>query len=398
MAKSIISDGDLWLDEYRAAADSRGDYGLRKKRQGKILRLYSLFPFGTAFLISPAIWIYERYPDTLCTYIPRASCERGTSAFSQKVLLEEVLASAIVALSGLCLFIAARRVSSNIGALASVMSFYFLSSSWSLVSRGLWQHGPSMLMLSCTLVLLTSPRLKMFAGIPLGWAYLIRPTNAISIAVVGLYFLVTRKLKLSLKPNLIVIGGYILLVMTPVLILIYWSWCNLGRILPTYYSGNRLALGFGIFNGIGVNLISPSRGLLVFTPILLLCFFSKNTGIFRTPLNRAVLGAIILHLIAVSAFPEWWAGHSYGPRYMSDMLPYLFFLFAQLISTMSCQKYFTRVAVAGIILASFTLHYQGANNLSLWMWNKHPREISSHPYRVWNIRDSQVVRALVRPF
>lgn len=388
LAKSVLSDGDLWLDEYRRVAESRNKYGLRIKRDRPVSHLYSFFPFGTAFLISPAIWIYEQSPLFFCNLLPRADCNIDSSAFAQRVLLEKVLASIIVTLTGLCLFIASRRVATDAAALAATLSFYFLSSSWSIVSRGLWQHGPSMLMLSCTLVLLTAPKTVSFAGLALGWAYLIRPTNAISVATTGVFIFVTKGLNTSWK--------YLVLVGIPVLVLVCWSYTNLGKLLPGYYSGNRLSIGLQVFHGIAVNLISPSRGLLWFTPILILCLVPGSRSIFNTPLNRTAIASIILHLLAVSAFPEWWAGHSFGPRYMTDMLPYMFFIFAQQISSMKCQSLSLKLTVAILVFISFIIHMRGANNLSLWMWNRFPQEIASHPDRVWNIRDSQLVRSLLR--
>ena len=54
-----------------------------------------------------------------------------------------------------------------------------------LVARALWQHGPSMLMLSVSLTLAVASRQHRraiwFLGAVLGAAYVVRPTNAIAV-------------------------------------------------------------------------------------------------------------------------------------------------------------------------------------------------------------------------
>lgn len=74
-------------------------------------------------------------------------------------------------------------------------------------------------------------------------------------------------------------------------------------------------------------MISPSRGLLVFTPVLVFSI----AGILRAlrsgwmrPLSICLTVLVILHWVSISLFVGiWWGGYSYGPRLFSDMLPIL---------------------------------------------------------------------------
>jgi hypothetical protein len=70
-AKSLIGDGDIWLDEYRAAAKERKNYGLRRKRDSPGSHLYSFF--GTSFLVSPLVALYDWKPSLWCDYLPAGS-------------------------------------------------------------------------------------------------------------------------------------------------------------------------------------------------------------------------------------------------------------------------------------------------------------------------------------
>src|SRR5207253_9523971 len=63
-------------------------------------------------------------------------------------------------------------------ALGLAALFAFGTSALSVASRGLWQHGPSMLLLAIALYLFvragTKPELTAFASIPLALAYAVR--------------------------------------------------------------------------------------------------------------------------------------------------------------------------------------------------------------------------------
>ena len=74
------------------------------------------------------------------------------------------------------------------------------------------------------------------------------------------------------------------------------------------------------------NLVSPARGLLVFSPVLLFAIPGVIRAI-RSPVYRpwgwAIAVAVVAHWIAISSFPHWWGGYSFGPRLMTDVLPFL---------------------------------------------------------------------------
>ena len=71
-------------------------------------------------------------------------------------------------------------------------------------------------------------------------------------------------------------------------------------------------------------LFDPARGLLLFSPVLILCFFA------RPKLPRAALVTLIavpLSIFAVYAgYPNWYGGWNVGPRYVVSAIPFLAFL------------------------------------------------------------------------
>src|SRR5207245_8948117 len=75
--------------------------------------------------------------------------------------------------------------------------FAFSTSAWSTASRSAWQHGPSMLCLTVGLwALFRSERragVAAVAGAGFAAAYCVRPTNIITLGLVGEWRLVRRR-------------------------------------------------------------------------------------------------------------------------------------------------------------------------------------------------------------
>jgi hypothetical protein len=71
------------------------------------------------------------------------------------------------------------------------------------------------------------------------------------------------------------------------------------------------------------NLLGPSRGVLVFSPWLLLAGWGLRAGGPLDAQNRLLLLASGLHLLVVSNFWHWVGGESLGPRLTADVLPLL---------------------------------------------------------------------------
>src|SRR5262249_31770540 len=160
------------------------------------------------------------------------------------------------------------------------------------------------------------PALAAAAAIPLAFGFMTRPTAALAIVAFGALIAVTQRR--MLVPYLLLLA----LALAP------WIALNLavfGAVLPPYYLPSRLTGSAPAAEALAGNLISPARGLFVFSPILLLTLPGIVLAL-RAPRERALglaFGAIVVaHWIAVSRFPHWWGGASFGPRLMSDIVPF----------------------------------------------------------------------------
>jgi hypothetical protein len=206
-------------------------------------------------------------------------------------------------------------------ALATTFIFSLCTSMWSVATRALWQHGPLVFMLVTAMLLiqLASKRrsLIQYASLPLAMAYIIRPTASIPIVVITSYVLIYYR------------ACFVRYALWAMLIAVPFIAFNLeiyGKILSHYYSGLSYAGSSSFAEASVGNLISPSRGLFVYSPVLLFSLIGFALAIrekVQRPLQFAYGIIVVAMFIAISLIPAWWAGHSFGPRYMTDLVPFL---------------------------------------------------------------------------
>jgi hypothetical protein len=383
-AMSIVCEHDIDLDEFSAFIPP-DDYAVR--RYGE--HLYDYFPLGNALFAVPFVCICER----ISAWVPGADV--GARLLTLPTYhLQALVAVAAVALTAGMIYLISRLYLPVAGALIASFIFAFCTSAWSTASRTLWQHGPSMLMLSIALyvILLAErrPPIVALAGFPLAFAYVIRPTNALSVAVLSIYVLLRFRLwGLAHVASL----GSLLGLFALHNLRIY------GQALPPYYVGTRLGLHPAFVQALAGNLISPSRGLFVFSPVLLFSLVGLVLEIKRAPrrlLTYAVALIILLHWLVISAFPHWWGGWSIGPRMFSDMLPYqLFFLLPVLRDLPAlAASWRTRccLALAFLILWSGLAHGKSALDPNVQHWNAWPH--GAPAAQLWDWGDIQFLRGI----
>jgi hypothetical protein len=176
-AMSIAREGDVNLDEYREIINPAEDYRIEIV-DGHI---YTIFPIGTHILAAPFVFIIDKVLYRMLSYDLNETVKTKVPVDG----IEAFVASFIVALTAGFIYCIARLFLDKKYAVLLAYIFSFCTSTWSTASRALWQHGPSMLMLTMalylTLLARDKPRLIQFVSLPLAFSYVIRPTNTISI-------------------------------------------------------------------------------------------------------------------------------------------------------------------------------------------------------------------------
>ncbi|MCP9630138.1 hypothetical protein NML43_23855 [Rhodopseudomonas palustris] len=350
-------------------------------------RLYNMFPVGVSVMAMPAVLaastIYPKLHDDLKWAIPTQ--------------LQKYIACAIAAAAAgvFCLFIVSTFQSVPI-ALISTIILCFCTSMWSQASRTLWQHGPVVLMFSLTLLLMAwarhRPWIIQFAGATLAFAFICRPTAAIPIAVISLYVLIRH---LRWAP---LFFGWAAITTAP---WFAYNWSINHTWFTEYYLPSRIVRTSTFWTAIAGNLISPARGLIIYSPILIAAIPGFWIAMRKSESRDfAIISAaiIVLHLIVISRFPHWWAGHSYGTRFMTDVLPFCIYLVAHLLQELPHWTRPWRVGTIGAMLTlgaiSVFMHGQGAIHFDVHLWNSTPVNVDIVPQRLWDWHDLAFLRGL----
>ncbi len=391
---SIIYEGNTDLNEYEPIIN-KGRVAIYTRDD----RIYNQYPIGASLtavpVLIPTLFILNQTGTSLTwhTRIPEEVEKQIPYG------LEVLVASILVALTAIFIYLIARQYLDELRSLLLTFIFAFCTSAWSTASRALWQHAPSMLMLSIALYLILrareKPRLIQFASLPLAFSYVVRPTNLISVLVLSLYVLIQFR------------GFFVKYVLWALPVAIPFLIFNLsiyGTALSPYYTDSQQGPGISaIAEALAGNLFSPGRGLFVFTPVLLLAVLgfiwkARIGKIERMDYFIAVI--ILLHWISMSTTNIWWGGWSFGPRYFTDMLPYLiYFLIPVLVFLPTLESRKKRI-LSGILAVSvaisFFINFSGVWFIQPWQWNSIPNNIDQHHERVWDWRDPQFLRWITK--
>ncbi|MEI6104278.1 MAG: glycosyltransferase family 39 protein [Methanothrix sp.] len=312
-------------------------------------------------------------------------------------IMEKLAASFIAALSGIFVFLSLKELINRKTALIGTMIFALATNTWTVSSQGLWQHGlvELILALSIYLVLLNekhrSDKIIISLGILSGLFFLNRPVDII-LLIPLLYYILNFK-----DRRIVYYFGSMALSGGPFLIYNYYYYGN-----P--FGGNSILLsGFSLnsnniisFAGL---LISPSRGLFVYTPILILSVlgYLKTLQIENKNIRYLLMlfgGSILLSLLVYSSFSCWWAGGSYGPRFLTGMLPALAMFLGLYIKDISfnikTRKNLLKVCIISIsLLWSIFAQLVGAFYYPNGNWDGSP---SDNGDRLWDYNDTQIGR------
>lgn len=159
-------------------------------------------------------------------------------------------------------------------------------------------------------------------GICLFFAFSARPSGAILIVVTFGYLLFNQR-----KTAVYAMGSALICL----ILFSIWSLTQYGQWLPVYFNLSKsndapLPMWVGILG----NLVSPSRGIFIFMPWLLLIpvLMVWRRQFIQSRLTVWILIWFGLLLITVSRAVIWWGGASFGPRLLAETVPGLVWLLA----------------------------------------------------------------------
>ena len=392
-AVALLDEGTPRLDRYLPLIDARRSAFIRKTGE----HYYTVYPFATSLIAAPGVAVLRpiaaavfRLSPSLAVKMETVQMQRGCAPPDGEPVIhlhswtEALIASAIVAATAVLMFNIARVELGVGGALLVALIFAFATSAWSTASRSLWQHGASMLMLSIALNWQVTRRRSAFVGAALAGAYTIRPTNAIPLAFGAVWaWRDPRAHVAAFLAGAACVGA----VFAAATRHVYGTW------LPPYYQPSFFGFNQFFWEALGGQLVSPARGLFVYSPVLLGSFAGAAIKLRQrrfAALDLSLALTILAHWVLISTNRSWWGGHSYGPRFFTDMLPYLVYFLIPLVSWFRVGHGIRRAAAVGLFAASIAvsvfMHGHGALSREAPYWNQRPLDIDYAQDRLWDWR------------
>jgi hypothetical protein len=271
------------------------------------------------------------------------------------VVMEKLTASLLAAAASALIYLLLRRRAPPADALLLALAFAFGTDTWMIGSQALWQHGLAELLLVGTLLLLTGPctaRRALAAGVLCGLIAANRPPDALLAAALGLYGLRWTGRR---RAPWLATGAAV-----PLCLVLAYNLAAAGNLTGGYgIPGRGAFFRNGLWAGFTGLLVSPTRGLLVFSPFLLLLPAAFRRGVRDRGTRVLTLAAAVAVLAQVLLYAkaDWRAGSSWGPRWLTDLLPLLIWMLPPAVAALRAAG---RVAFMLAVCASMAVQTVGA--------------------------------------
>lgn len=337
-------------------------------------RLVSAYPVVPGLLSTPLYFIASLF---------------GIDAYQFTRPLSKLSASMLSAFSVVFMFFCLRHVHKRTTtAFLFSLIYAFATCVWSVASQAIWQHGPSLFFITLSLALLLNEKpLFPAAGFFLGMAVWNRPTNILIAVPMTIYVLVHHRAKFLI---------YALGESIPMLLLCTYSLSYFGSISALGQAQSLNGFNANLLSGLFGLLLSPSRGLIVFSPIFMFSFPFVGSALFTgtlSPVFRYFSMSIIACILVYSKWHNWWGGHSFGYRLLIELVPMLMLFLA-----VCWERYIYRHKLAQFIFAvlaifSVYVHFLGMYIYPSSHFDSDPNNIDQHPERLWSVTDSELTRS-----
>lgn len=374
---SILREGNLDLNEFTWERMRSGylPYYLR----GTGAHLYSMSPVATPIAVTPLYvvpaWLLAHYGVSYDDVRARVLI----------VVMERLSAAILTALSALLVFLTLDRIVSRQWAIALALIYGLGTSAWSISSQALWPHALAALALAVLSWVFSAPRrgplIFALAGLAAALAVANRPPMIIFAVLAAFFVWRSHRPRFAAFAAFPALGGAALLA---------YNFSVFNALAGGYQRLNHFSLA--IHEGVAGLLVSPNRGLLVYTPVMIFALWGA-VRVWREQAPewmRLLVVGLGLHLLIYGAFKEWWAGHAFGPRYFCDVLPALTLLLAYGLVPLWRYPLWRTVAVTliayGVYVQAVGAYYDDGD------WNRTPVALESEPQRVWDWSDRQIAR------
>lgn len=315
---AILNHGSLYLDAFGPRSENA--YWFVQSRTGRLVSFYPIVlpVVATPLFVPAAIYLDSVEPPAWKFQIAAE-------------IMEKLTASIVAALSVVVVWLVLRRIASPPTALILALAYAFGTQTWTSSSQAMWQHGLGQLLLASALLLLVRPVLSRANAALLGAIAALlafnRPPDALFSAAIAVY------VALRVRYHVPAFAAGCALAGLPFLA---YNLVMFGRPFGGYQSILATdAFRHNVLEGLAALLVSPGKGLLVFAPFLLLAAWRPLAAFGPEKKTLAILlwGAFLAQLLFYSTI-DWTGGATYGPRFLTDALPFLIVCLAPAVESL----------------------------------------------------------------
>jgi hypothetical protein len=344
-------------------------------------RLLYVYPWGSSLLSLPLVAIFNaaRF---------RVAPHHKYNGYNES-RMQAIIAAGLCAITIWVIYQTAGYILPLRWSLLIALSAAFGTSIWSSASRTLWPQTWAVLLIAIGIWLLLSGSLRPFLlGTVFAWACLVRPQVIPDVAAITGYVL--RRYDRRFFWCYVMAG---VLWTVPVCTLMRFF---TGGFFSALYRPGMLDFPNQFWHRLYGVLLSPSRGLIVFSPIALVpIYLTIRYWKVLPERHLAIVASVIvgMHLVMLSSWFMWWGGGSYGPRMLLETMPWFALLAILGIrafledNILSVRRHLVMGSIAAIVLTvSIAMNAPGAlaaNSIS-WRYLDH-----QHLGALWDWHDPQ---------
>lgn len=359
--------------------------------------IYYFWPPGTSVLSLPFVALMN------ATGVSAATADGSYNPDGEVIIQARLAALLMAALASVFYFTSRLLLPPGLSLLLS-LGTALGTQIWSTASRALWSDTWGIFLLGFVVLSLVAQESGVYRLRPvllatlLAWTYLVRPTFALPIVVITIYVVIYHR-RLFIPYAAAGAAWFTAFAV--------YSWYHFNQVLPNYYFVYEHFGSTPVWLALLGNLLSPSRGLFVFVPVLFFIGYLLLRYRAALPLQRLVVISLVIvciHLIVVSSHSPWYGGHCYGPRYSTGIVPWFYVLALaglqarQVARDKTSGWRFPRRQLeasvgALLLLLSVTINALGATSHATWLWNSRPVNVDQDPDRVWDWKHPQFLAA-----
>jgi len=394
---AIIKDKTLYLDNYHQMLLVKYPHPDDKSYVKGLVPFYlkrvnnhylSAFPIITSILSIPVFFLplYFNFP----------------LSWESLAILSHFSAALIMSLSVWFFYLLLRDRFKLTGEKLNLLTviYAFGTINFALFSQGLWQYGTLQLLLILGLYFSYSSNL-FFSGFFSGFSFLTRPTSILPIMFYP--FMDVKKIGFN-KEFFIRCLSFVLGIILPMLFffwynkVFYTDLSNQGYVAQAFNSWlSHFPEGFlGIW-------LSPSKGILVYSPVIIFSLVGLYLSIKDILFSKKVLspnltylffGLIVLgHTFIMGFWKHWYGGYGFGYRMAGDVIPFLILLLIPFLVS----KYFTMYRKIFYALVVFSILVQVYGLIFFdGIWHAAYDLGYSNTSWLWSLKDSEFMFNLRR--